>query len=390
MRIRYQQSRQSGPGGLTITLPTTANRDQGVFLVCLGFAAYPACWLALQLFGWFSGHRWDELGIWSGSVLVLLGMYLLFSSRKTVQVAQECITLQDGIGRPVVHIRWKGEASVKLRAVPTEERGRLTEFWEIHLQSGKEEYTVDRRINHQLETRAAAEAIAKALGIPLIDTTGDGEPITIQAADMDLPFRQRAAKYPQLLGRPVNRPPATAVQVESVDGATMFTWGVGTTGIVTDVLSVGALFLLFAVYPFPGSQHGENLLSVALSSGNYFGFIAMGAVLGIAILLVLGLRYHLTVDATTARFQEFWWGIPITSTSMPLKFVEEIYLHAGVRGREIQLLGDARGIIFRVSEQETARWLVSEIRRSVMTGHVPEIPPAGVAASAGGAPGAAG
>lgn len=349
-----------------IVLPTDANRNLGIFLIFVGLTGSGPLWYLWCV--WFghmprSIHGWYPAFLMAG-VLVLLGYLLAAHSHKTIAVAADCVRVWDGLFRKPLRFTWDGTPAIRLQQLENELSARPRVQWITRLVSGRYEFTLDERRAQQLQSRALAEALARALSCPLLEKAPDGTPMTIQAQDLDLPFHERARRYPNLLGPAVEPPAPLPVRIVRSSDVVRYRWSVATTGLVRDVAILAALILVVTAIPPSATQ--PSLLETSRASGDFRIYVWLGAVLSTFLLIVAGFRVSLTLAPDRVGTRESLWGIPVGARSIPIGVVEEVQLYRSVRGSTVQVISDAQMFQFRVSDPETAAWLTYEIRRHLM------------------------
>lgn len=347
-----------------IATPSKKNTDLGIFLTFLGIVAVlPSYYLFYTRFVGPQVEDWRPT-IYFGAVLVIWGMLLIHTSKRRLFLSPKQITIVDGWFRRSFTIRWENTPAVKFSSNLEEIRGKLVEFWQVSLMSGRLEYTLDRRPEHQLELRGLAEAVAKFLSCPFVEKGEDGQEVTIQTGDLDLPFQERVRRYPLLLGRPIPMPNKLTVKMEKEDHRLLFDWGIGTTGLLVDILALGLVFFIGSFVPW--AEGHLSLYTYCAQKGDFTVYIIAVGILFAAILLVMGYRVRLRVDGKGVDFRSTIWGIAFKHQFIPARALEEIRLSLGARGQVLQMISDADIISFRLSDSETARWLSSTVQRYLL------------------------
>ncbi|MBM3464802.1 MAG: hypothetical protein FJX76_22115 [Armatimonadetes bacterium] len=357
MRVRKR------PGAETlIILPTDANRNLGVFFIFIGItASFPLWYLWCVWFGRLprGANDWYPAVVMA-SVFVLIGYILAVHSRKKITVTADAIRVKDGMFRHQLRFTWNGPPLIKLQHIDSEQIDRPRVKWLVKLVNERYEYTIDERVNQQLQSRALAEALAKTLGCPLQEKLDDGTQLSIAASDLDIPFRERVEKYPNLLGTAIDAPVSTAVKVTRENGAARYEWGVATTGAIVDVLVVGLVFVLMSA--IPPSAERPSILETARGTGDFTLYFWLAGVVVLFLAVISGFRVLLSLAPDRVSLRETLWGIPISIRRIAAERVEEIQLNRTVRGPIVQIVSDEALIQFRVSDLDTAAWLTYEIR----------------------------
>ena len=347
-----------------IRLSTAANRSLGVFLVFLGLVG--------TLPTWYLICAWTRVvpqtradwypSLVAAAVISGMGFLLAVHSRKQIRVLQQELEVRDGLFRKALHFRWSGTPIVRLQHVEREEGIRRHVTWLVKLVSERYEYTVDERIDQQLESRALAEALAKLLVCPLKERTEEGTDVIIDPRDLDLPLRERVTKYPALLGKPMPRPAGVPLRTRIIeDGAALdFSWSLLGPTFILDILVLGAVF--FVLSTIPERQNQPSLWEVARTSGNYTLYLWVAAVITLMLLLVIGLRISLRLDPASAQLRELFFGLPLRTRTIPNREIEEVRLFLSVQGPAVQIVSDRRILQFRAGNVDLASWLAFEIR----------------------------
>lgn len=343
---------------------TDANNDLGAFLIFSGIVcATPIYYLILIALS----KPTDNLraGIFAGVILALIGLHLILNSRKKIAILQEKIIIKDGTFKPKITFKFeKKDIYIKLKNYEMFLKAHPVEFWQISLVRGKHEYLIDKRPNHQLEMRGLAEALAKSIGCPFLDTSHEEE-IMISPEDLDLPFKERVLKYPQLAGIPIKRPSTIYLKIKDSPEGKTFIWGIASSKLFLEFLIGGALLLVLSFIPF--STNSPSYYQRCVQSDNFFSYYAFGIII-LSIIIIFGrYRASLQLGKDKINFKEKLWGIPYSLKVIPAEEVEEINLYIGMRGPMVQVVSDKKIINLRIYNQENARWLSWIIRYYLLT-----------------------
>lgn len=352
------------PAETIIHVPTAANRSVGVFLVFLGLVGTFPTWYIIRAWTSVVPHtRSDWYPAFVAAVLMAsTGFLLAVHSRKQIRITADNLEVRDGLFHRALHFKWSGTPIIRLQNVERGEGPRRSVTWLVKLVSERYEYTVDERVDQQLESRAVAEAVAKTLKCPLKERTVDGTDVVIDPHDLDLPFRERVTRYPALLGKPMPRPAGVPFRTRILDqgSAVDYSWSLMGMAFILDILVVGVVF--FVLSAIPERQHQPSLWEAARTSGDYTLYLWVAAVIAFLLVLTAGLRVSLHLGPTSARFRELFFGIPLRTRTIPNDEIEEVRLFFSVRGPTVQIVSDRRILQFRVSDADLAGWLAFEIR----------------------------
>lgn len=349
---------------ILIELPTSANNDPGIFLIFIGiFGIVPSYYVITQFLGIPLG-TYLYFVVYAGVLFFLAGFSIVNFSRKSICVSSDQITIKEGYFRPSIHIRWKKAPQIKLKAAEVLRRGRPMEQWEIHLVDGKQDYTIDRRAYHHMETRSIAEVLAKHLSANLVDTTENSGTLEVAASDLDLPFKERIKKYPQLIGKPVERPAKVLFEITEKGKERVYSWSVGSTLFLIENLGIAGFLLLLSIIPL--WEGSPSLYELCVRRGEFYLYYGFVGVIAAVLAVVMGFRARLIVNEKGIRFKKYIWGLNYYNKFISLNKLEEIKFHVTYRGPEIHIISDEIYFTFRVSNIENASWLAFEIRNFIL------------------------
>lgn len=352
------------PSETLLSLPTTANRSLGIFLVFLGLVGALPTWYLIR--AWTSvvpNSRPDWYpGLAAAVVISLVGFLLATRSRKHMCITAREITVWDGLFRRPLHYRWDGTPVIRLQNVERGEGPRRRVIWLVKLVSEHFEYTLDERVDQQLESRTLAEVTAKTLPCPLRERTDEGTDVVIDPHDLDMPFRERVARYPALLGKPAPRPSGVPYSTRIVEkGAAMsIHWSLIGQGFILDILALGAVF--FVLSTIPERQHQPSLWDTARATGDYHLYLWVAVVILLVLLLTVGLSVNLYLGPASVRLRILLFGVPLKSRTLRNDLIEDVRLLFSVRGPTVQIVADHQILEFPVSDTDLAGWLAFEIR----------------------------
>jgi hypothetical protein len=232
--------------------------------------------------------------------------------------------------------------------------------WIVKLVCQRYEYTLDERLGQQLESRGVAEAVAKALGCPLLEKNDDGNDVVIDSRDLDLPFHERVKKYPALLGKPIPMPANAGVHRQEGGGRIEFSWGIVTPSLLLSMVALGVVF--FIVSAIPSRPEQPSYLARAHASGDYHLYVWTAAIIAGALLISAGFRIKVTLSPAEIHLSETLWGVPLLTRAIPARSIEEVQVVHTVRGPQVQVVSDRALIQFRAADADVAGWLGHEIR----------------------------
>lgn len=343
---------------------TDSNKDLGTFLLFSGIVgAVPVYYLILTALA----KSTDNLrpGIITGIILAILGLYFILYSKKILTILSEKIIIKDSLFKPKITLKFKKkDIYIKLKSYEIIYKGHPLEFWQVNLVEGKYEYLIDKRPNHQLEMRQLAEVLAKTIGCPFLDTSHEEE-IMISPIDLDLPFKKRVLKYPQLAGMPIKKPPVVYLKIKDAPAGKTFVWGIASSKLFLEFLTIGISLLLISFIPFEAGK--ASYYQMCVNSENFFSYYAFGITISFVIILFGGYRASLELGGEKISFMEKLWGIPYSLRAISVDEVEEINLYIGIRGPMVQIVSDKKIITLRLYNQEHARWLSWIIRYYLLT-----------------------
>lgn len=345
-----------------------SHRDLGWLLMFTGLAtSFPLRRLVATI---YKGSWVDLLGV-LGFVLVVVGFALMRFTRKQFTVRGNSVSIKDGLFSKPLTFHWEEPPRIRLRSLEEEHGREHLEFWQVYLLDGKRQYVMERREGHQIEVRSLAEALAKAINCPLLEKGESGE-ITIPREELDLPFRERVRRYPDLLGSEASRPLNCPVHEDEVDGSHRFRWRLLSPGMLGEWTTLFFLLTLLAVVPiFPAhtTVQGEtasfqlSFLLAAQKDHDWTYFYVCGGLLAASAFWLFGYSKELRVTRQALLARDRLWGVPIWSATIPTDQLEEIWVRQGSRGAKLQLISDARIFTSQVRDVSVAAWLAARLRR---------------------------
>jgi len=347
---------------LELYLPSEVNRDLGIFLIFFAFVGvFPLQYIA----GKFVKLPWDSYrpAGFLIVILVLAGLYLIFQTRKKILAGTGSLTMQDGLFRKPLTLRWKSPPSIRLGRLDAVRRSVPVEDWLVFLVDGRYQYLIERSMYHQLEMRALAEELSKFLAVPLVDASGEEGEMVIESADLDLPYRERVKKYPQMIGPRVPRPALLRMKEADIRGGREYSWGIATAGFLMEILMVSILLLLLTFIPWQAD--GGSFYTWCNDNNNYFFYDRFAILVPGLIIIIAGYRVRFKVSKEAVDFRESFWNIPFVNRRISMDRVEEVRYYHGLRGPIFQILSDSNIISFRLPDKERARWLTSEVRHFI-------------------------
>jgi len=349
---------------LELEVPTDSDRDLGYFLIFVGLVCVYPLYYIIEKFVYIPWKQWVPY-YYIAAIFVAAGLYLLYYSKKKIRATREYLTIKDGFFHAPITFRWKYSPAILLKSLEVIRRSVPTEDWMVFLVDGKHEYLIDRKVYHQIEMRVLAEQLAKFLKSTLIDVSGDLGRIEIDSHDLDLPFRERVRKYPQLKGPYIEKPAVLRMKERILPNGREYSWGIATAGFLLEILMFAGGILLLTFLPiFPG---GYSLYTLSKLKDNYFFYYWFMAIVPLILLFIGGYKIHLKVTDEFVSFRESLWGIPFIIKKILNDNVEEIRYHTGLRGPVFQIISDDTIISFRLPDKERARWLTSYIRYFLAT-----------------------
>jgi len=361
------------PEDVVIDIPSGTNRDLGLFIISIAIIAiYPVYYLANQAMG--EERVPPEYGIYLTAAFILWGVWLIYSCRRSFRIQNRNRTMQitDGWLNKGFTLHWDSLPAVKLTTFKDQMAARPIEYWLVNLVDGKKEFALARTVRNFIEIRALAEAISRTLQCPLVDATYTEGPIQVDAQDINLPFRQRAQRYPAMLGPDIPRPASTGVKMTDAAGQRRFQWGVGSTGFMLEIIGVAALAIILSFLPIiPGLP---SLARKSMQVGNFFFYQAMLVLIVLMVTAVAGFKATLVLESKGLTFSEDLWGLILLRKRILWDELEEIRMHQGIRGPEVHFIADETGIFFRMADADSARWITSEVRHYLLDEGAATIP----------------
>lgn len=357
--------RAKGQNKLFFHIPTNSTRDLGIVLFCVGI-------FVICVFNYFENLFYLPLKLsenFSNSlaaILILAGVYFVFLFRKKLLIdkKEKKIIINDGVFSRAIIIFWQGKPSVKI-SVGLEQAGVTQhEFWQVSFLDDKMEFCIDRKINHQLDIRVLAENMAKFLECEYIDATEKKEGIIIKSSDLDLPFKERVALYPQLISKDYKKPDNLRFNISEFEDKIVYEWGFKNNLFVMELLLIIAFSLIITALPIlPGKN---SIFRIAIEHHDYTLYASLGFLISIIILIFSGYKHILQLLPTGLITEEFWHGIKISQNNINYNRLEEIKTKETFRGPYVQLITDKQIINLRMFDIANSRWLQYLLQKDIM------------------------
>lgn len=352
-----------------ISIPSESNNDLGFFLIFLGLAlSFPMRALLDRV---YPEAAWVDASAPAGIVFVAIGFILIRYTRKRFWLDGKSIRVQDGWLKRGLRYHWEGEPMIRLRS-QEEERGPNTlEFFLVNLVDGKRQYVLDRRLGHHIESRSLAEALAKTINCPVLEKAEAGE-ILIPREELDLPFRERVRKQPELLGGDAPKPDPCPFEYDEDENGQRYTWRLASQAMLNEFFTLVLFVALLAVVPIfprhnPGQETPErfqlSFLDFARREHQFLYFYVSGTIVATTAFFLFGYGKELRATRKSLDARDRLWGVPVWSASIPADQLEEIWVRQSTRGAHLQLISDACIITGRTSNSAAAAWLASRLRR---------------------------
>lgn len=341
------------------------NRNLGIFLLFLGIVgSAPLYYLASIA---VNQPTYDlRPAIWIGLVFVIIGFYFIFFSKKSFWVCKNKITIKDSFfGKKMVYHCDDPDRLIRLKNYEIEYKTTPTEIWELFLVSDKKEFSIHKRPNSQLEMRQLSETLAKILECPFEDLTFEEEGITINSDDLDMPYKDRVLKYPQLLGKTIKEPSKVHFSTKEAGQNKIFSWGIMTPRLLSDTVLIS--LLLFILSFIPMANNNPSFFQICAENKDFFVYYVFAGIVFFTIFVLSGYKINLVLAPNYIEFTEHLWAAPYHSGSIPINELEEINMYVTIRGAKVQIISDKKLIDIHLYNPENARWLVYLIRQYLLT-----------------------
>lgn len=354
-----------------ITLPTRRDRDTGVVLFFLSLVFYYAVPALAYEFGYSYGtvaHISTPVGL----LLMLLGVACLFLARKTIKVEPGLLRIKDGFWSRPLQLRFEGSPMIRLSHHEQERGHHSDEVWTVHLIDGHTQYLIDRRVGQHSQVRSLAERLAKAVDGSLMEVH-EGQSYTFAPGEMDLPFHERAKRYPALMGAPVDEPSDKVIAFRQDASGVEVSWSFFRSGLLWEVLVVSGLLAGAAFVPLPGGPDGKGftLYQAEHAQGDYRYFVGVALFTMVSLVLLSGYRSRIHLGAEEgAVARSTVWGIPVRTAKIPLSRLEHVGVSVTSRGPYLQLISDETIIKEQFPSTHIARWVAWRMRSYLV-----ELPP---------------
>ncbi len=357
---RYQRNQK-----VFVLIPSDVNRDLAIFLIFLGIVgAVPTFYIINKLFIHAYNFDW-RLGGFIGLGLVVVGLILLFGTRKSFRLGGGELRLRDGMFRRPLIYHWHEAPRIRMRTVEEERSGKPTDVFEVHLVDGRYNYLLDRRPGKQMDSRILAEILAKAIGCPIVEKSRETGDLVLQAEELDLPYAERAARYPVLLGTPPDEKVPSTIGVRSEGADKILTWRSFNRNLFSEVLVGFGLVLAAEFLPFKSGAEGvppRSFFDIMHANNDYKPLFIQCGLLVLFLLFLAGLRHEFWLKADKVVWRQLLWGLPTRQVSIPTRHLEQISVRESSRGYFLQLISDETIITRRLGDEDTARWLARTIR----------------------------
>ncbi|MCR5662660.1 MAG: hypothetical protein K6G50_11135 [bacterium] len=355
----------------TYSIHSHADRDFGIFLIFTGLVgSVPLYYLYIAIFTKSQTFDW-RVGASFGLAVAFAGLMMIILSQKrfTVSAGENGghIKVRDGFFGRTVQYKYGSEPQIYLQ-VAQSQSGNDSELWQVSLAVGKCRYLIDSRSGRLQASRGIAEFLAKSIVCPLVVHPDIEGPLELDPHDLDLPFAERAAKYPRLLGQPPVRPENCPIKIEDRNGGTdrCYSWGLGASGMISEILGcfiIAAIIGVLPVFGNPGSHY--SLLSQARADGNYFYFIGIAAFFVFVILAVSGWKAEIELTQGRVNARKSVWGISYNSSSILREHLEEISSVSKTSGAAVRLISDDLICDMRLGDAALAEYAARDIRHSL-------------------------
>ncbi|MBI3097895.1 MAG: hypothetical protein HYY93_06555 [Planctomycetes bacterium] len=321
----------------------------------LGFGAMS--WFGIAFIVWDTGSAGD-LSLANAVFLVLavpflvVWTYLFTRSRCTLDLYPDhgVTSLGDrwGSGQK----RFLVPRGVGLRRDPVFVGEVKTECWAVCVEPGPPS-VVARKENAEMEMRAIAERAAKYYRVPLRLPLDEGEgTVVISPDDLDLPFKSRALKYPQILGDPGRGLTGVSV-VHDVHGATLGWRALSSRlALLICVTTLGAPF-----------THRRGVQLFLRDPGQVSAMLV--ALVGAELFVAAFLRWSLRVSSREVRLTTSWL-LPFRTRSVAVEDIEDIRCE----GATVRIISDRailRATFHDPCAEEIADSVARYLRRRLMT-----------------------
>ncbi len=352
----------------TYSIHSHADKDLGLFLIFTGIVgSVPLYYLYIAIIARSQAFDW-RVGASFGLAVAFAGFMLIVLSQKRFAVAagenEGHIKVRDGFFGKAVKYKYGKEPQIHLQAAQSQS-GQVAELWQVSLAEGKCRYLIDSRSDSLQASRGIAEFLAKSINCSLVVHPDIEGPLELDPKDLDLPFAERAAKYPRLLGKPPVRPENCPIKIEDLNGGTerCYSWGLGASGMISEILGLFIIAAITGVLPVfgnPGSHY--SLLSQARADGNYFYFIGIAAFFVFVMLAVSGWKAEIVLTQGRVNARKSVWGIGYNSSSILREHLEEISSVSKASGAAVRLISDDLVCDMRLGASSLAEYAARDIR----------------------------
>ncbi|MFH1453740.1 MAG: hypothetical protein ABIH00_07145 [Armatimonadota bacterium] len=345
-------------------IPTDANKDLGAFLLFLGIiGSAPIYYLASLA---IDQPTLDlRPAIWIGAFFVVLGLYFIMCSKKSFWVSKNKLVIKDSFFKKKLTYKCDfPDKAISLKSYEIEYRAAPVEIWQVFLTGDKKEFLIHKKANAQLEMRQLAETLAKILECPFQDLAFEDEGITINSSDLDLPYKDRVLKYPQLLGKAIKKPQKVYFTTEQVNNNLIFSWGIMTPRLLMDILFISGIMLLLSIIPC--SRGGHSFFEICVMNKQFWSYYIFAGIIIATVFILSGYKVSLVLTPKAVNFNEYIWAITYRRICIEIDKIEEINTFVSIRGAKVQIISDKKLIDIHIYNQENARWLVYQIRQYLM------------------------
>lgn len=349
-----------------------ADFDLGAFLMFSGLAGgvplyYLFACLVLRI-----GQPDLTPGFVLSALFILAGFIMVKFSRKKVSVRFDdstpgtvgIIEIKDGIfGRPVSY-KFGDEVQIRLSLSEVTSGKREADRWDVTLINGRSQYLLDSRLDSLQESRAMAEFLVKSMRCRLLAVLDAARTFEIDWKDVDLPYAQRAAKYPELMPVHPERPEECSIEISDIEygAGRRYSWGITLAGMSTDLMVLFMLAVLGSVVPMWGSGSRQfSLLSMALKSGDWSFFYMLAGVAVFFIIIQMGYRSVVEIRGEKLSVSKKIWGVSFKNDVIFLENLEAIIAHKHSNS-SVMFVSDAIVSSLRVANDAVADYMAADVQ----------------------------
>ena len=208
-----------------------------------------------------------------------------------------------------------------------------------------------------------AEFLVKSMQCNLLMVSETSRSIEMSYEDVDLPYKLRAKKYPELVSEHPVRPENCSVDISDIDGGTgrLYQWGI--SGLFNELITMAVLVAVMSLSPIFGEANERfSLFSEAMKTGNWTFFYGVFLLFVIILTVQSGYNSSVKISGEKLELKKQVWGFSYVSNDIFLDDLEDVLVHKSSSGSYIVFVSDSKIISLKLSQFEVAEYIVADIQ----------------------------